>query len=251
MLIFWTFGTIVFGERRLRPGRRAIGSGTITVHRAPALHRRHRQERPVPAPRLAAGRHGRPDPGLGPDPRRDDGHGRHLHGRPLAPDLHASPDARCWSSPIVGAFTAFMAATIALTQNDIKRVVAYSTVSQLGYMVFALGVGAWVAGHLPPDDPRLLQGPALPRLRLRHPRHARRAGHPEDGRAAEVHADHLLDLPDRALRQRRHRPARRVLDQGRDHRRRLDQPTPDRQVMAIVGFVAAFFTASTCSGWSS
>jgi len=46
---------------------------------------------------------------------------------------------------IVGAFTAFMAATIALTQNDIKRVVAYSTVSQLGYMAFALGTGAWLA----------------------------------------------------------------------------------------------------------
>ena len=46
---------------------------------------------------------------------------------------------------IVGSFTAVMAATIALAQNDIKKVVAYSTVSQLGYMVFALGTGAWVA----------------------------------------------------------------------------------------------------------
>jgi len=46
---------------------------------------------------------------------------------------------------VIGAFTAVMAATIALTQNDIKRVVAYSTVSQLGYMAFALGTGAWVA----------------------------------------------------------------------------------------------------------
>jgi NADH-quinone oxidoreductase subunit L len=46
---------------------------------------------------------------------------------------------------VVGAFTAFMAASIALTQNDIKRVVAYSTVSQLGYMAFALGTGAWLA----------------------------------------------------------------------------------------------------------
>ncbi len=45
----------------------------------------------------------------------------------------------------VGAFTAFMAATIAITQNDIKRVLAYSTVSQLGYMVLGLGVGAYSA----------------------------------------------------------------------------------------------------------
>ncbi len=46
---------------------------------------------------------------------------------------------------IVGGFTAFFAATIALAQNDIKRVLAYSTVSQLGYMFLALGIGAWTA----------------------------------------------------------------------------------------------------------
>jgi NADH-quinone oxidoreductase subunit L len=46
----------------------------------------------------------------------------------------------------VGCFTAFLAATIALVQNDIKRVLAYSTVSQLGFMFMAAGVGAyWVA----------------------------------------------------------------------------------------------------------
>jgi NADH-quinone oxidoreductase subunit L len=45
----------------------------------------------------------------------------------------------------IGAFTALFAATIALAQNDIKRVLAYSTISQLGYMVAALGVGAYVA----------------------------------------------------------------------------------------------------------
>ena len=44
-----------------------------------------------------------------------------------------------------GAITAFMAATIAITQHDIKRVLAYSTVSQLGYMVLGLGVGAYSA----------------------------------------------------------------------------------------------------------
>lgn len=47
---------------------------------------------------------------------------------------------------VVGAFTAILAASIALVQNDIKRVLAYSTVSQLGYMFMACGVGAyWVA----------------------------------------------------------------------------------------------------------
>ncbi len=46
----------------------------------------------------------------------------------------------------VGTITLFMAATIAITATDIKRVLAYSTVSQLGYMMVALGVGGWVAG---------------------------------------------------------------------------------------------------------
>ena len=47
---------------------------------------------------------------------------------------------------VVGALTALLAATIALTQNDIKKVLAYSTVSQLGYMFLGLGVGAFAAG---------------------------------------------------------------------------------------------------------
>ena len=46
---------------------------------------------------------------------------------------------------VIGSITAVMGASIALTQHDIKKVVAYSTVSQLGYMAFALGTGAWVA----------------------------------------------------------------------------------------------------------
>src|SRR5690606_18915687 len=46
---------------------------------------------------------------------------------------------------IVGATTALVAATIGLTQFDIKRVIAYSTMSQLGYMFFALGVSAYSA----------------------------------------------------------------------------------------------------------
>jgi NAD(P)H-quinone oxidoreductase subunit 5 len=45
-----------------------------------------------------------------------------------------------------GAFTAFLGATIAITQNDIKKGLAYSTMSQLGYMVMAMGIGAYGAG---------------------------------------------------------------------------------------------------------
>src|SRR6058998_988636 len=47
---------------------------------------------------------------------------------------------------IVGALTAIFAASIGLVQNDIKRVLAYSTVSQLGYMFLGCGVGAFAAG---------------------------------------------------------------------------------------------------------
>lgn len=47
---------------------------------------------------------------------------------------------------VIGAFTAIFAATIGITQNDIKKVLAYSTVSQLGFMFLACGVGAFVVG---------------------------------------------------------------------------------------------------------
>ena len=46
----------------------------------------------------------------------------------------------------IGCITLFIAATIAITATDIKRVLAYSTVSQLGYMMLSLGLGGWVAG---------------------------------------------------------------------------------------------------------
>ncbi len=56
-----------------------------------------------------------------------------------------APDAML-AVAIVGGMTAIFAAVIALAQNDIKKVLAYSTVSQLGYMFLACGVGAYVAG---------------------------------------------------------------------------------------------------------
>jgi NADH-quinone oxidoreductase subunit L len=60
----------------------------------------------------------------------------------LSPIFELSPTALSVVI-VVGAFTAFFAGTVALVQNDIKRVIAYSTCSQLGYMFVALGVGAY------------------------------------------------------------------------------------------------------------
>ncbi len=62
----------------------------------------------------------------------------------VSPLLHASADAALVVA-IVGAATAFVAATIACAQQDIKKVLAYSTVSQLGYMFLAIGCGAYEA----------------------------------------------------------------------------------------------------------
>ncbi|MEW5867967.1 MAG: NADH-quinone oxidoreductase subunit L [Chloroflexota bacterium] len=62
-----------------------------------------------------------------------------------APIYHAVPAAQNWVA-LVGALTALFAATIAVGQFDIKRVLAYSTISQLGFMVSAVGMGAFVGG---------------------------------------------------------------------------------------------------------
>ncbi len=63
----------------------------------------------------------------------------------LSPLFEQSQEA-LWFVTLIGASTAFFAATIGLVQNDIKRVIAYSTCSQLGYMFAALGVGAYSVG---------------------------------------------------------------------------------------------------------
>ena len=59
---------------------------------------------------------------------------------------------------IIGTLTALFAATIGIAQTDIKKVLAYSTVSQLGYMFMACGVGSVLGWHLPPDDARFFKG---------------------------------------------------------------------------------------------
>ncbi|MBM3705391.1 MAG: NADH-quinone oxidoreductase subunit L, partial [Actinobacteria bacterium] len=70
--------------------------------------------------------------------------GVYLVGRSF-PLFAASPQAML-TVAIVGVITAIFAASIAVVQTDIKKILAYSTISQLGYMIFALGLGAYVAG---------------------------------------------------------------------------------------------------------
>jgi NADH-quinone oxidoreductase subunit L len=63
----------------------------------------------------------------------------------LSPLFELAPYAQTFVT-LIGATTAFFAATVGLVQNDIKRIVAYSTCSQLGYMFVAMGVGAYSVG---------------------------------------------------------------------------------------------------------
>lgn len=63
----------------------------------------------------------------------------------IAPVLAMSYHFASMTIAVVGGVTALFAATVAATQNDIKKVLAYSTVSQLGYMILAVGSGAYVA----------------------------------------------------------------------------------------------------------
>ena len=59
---------------------------------------------------------------------------------------------------VVGSITALFMGFLGIIQNDIKRVVAYSTLSQLGYMTVALGASAYLGSGVPPDDACVLQG---------------------------------------------------------------------------------------------
>ena len=66
----------------------------------------------------------------------------------LSPLFDLAPSALAFVT-FIGATTAFFAATVGLVQNDIKRIIAYSTCSQLGYMFVAMGVGAYSVGMFP------------------------------------------------------------------------------------------------------
>ena len=117
---------------------------------------------------------------------------------------------------IVGAATAIFAATIGIAQNDIKKVLAYSTVSQLGYMFLACGVGAFVAAifHVMTHaffKALLFLGSGSVIHGMHHEQDMRRMGG-----LSEVHADHVRHDDDGLARDLRHPHLRGLLLEGRD-----------------------------------
>ena len=125
----------------------------------------------------------------------------------------------------VGAFTAFYAASVACVQSDIKRVLAFSTISQIGFMMVALGVCTslnphegglgYMAGMFHLFYACHVQGPAVPWRRQHHPCGAQQ----RDvcyGRIAQVHAGYAYHFPDSLSGHRRYSTVLRILLQGRD-----------------------------------
>ena len=140
-------GTIRFHGDRPRARGRHIADGRRRGDgdRAAAFRGRDGKVGADSALRVAAGRDGRPDAGERVDSRGDDGDRGRLHGHADECDFSACAAAMAVVA-VVGAVTAIFAATIGVVQNDIKKVLAYSTISQLGYMFLACGVGAFTAG---------------------------------------------------------------------------------------------------------
>ena len=141
---------------------------------------------------------------------------------------------------IIGVATAFFAATIAVAQNDIKKVLAYSTVSQLGYMFLAVGSGAYVAAIF-----HMITHAFFKALLFLG------AGSVIHGMHDEQDMRHMgalrkflpitaVMLHHRLAGHRRRAAVLRLLVEGRDPARRLRQ---ELQVLWFVGFVTAVLTA--------
>ena len=161
----------------------------------------------------------------------------------LSPLFELAPNAQTFVT-FIGATTALFAATIGLVQNDIKRIVAYSTCSQLGYMFVAMGVGRLFGRHVPSVHARFLQGAAVPRLGLGDPRDASRAGHPPHGRAEGPHPVHLHRDGHRHAGADRLSAHRRLFLQGCDHRGGLSSAQNPMALYAFICTVAAALLTS-------
>ena len=140
----------------------------------------------------------------------------------------------------IGAITALLAASVGLAQNDIKRVLAYSTISQLGYMFLAVGIGAYSAAmfHMITHaffKALLFLGAGSVIHGMHDEQDMRRMG-----ALRKWMPDHRRHVHRRLARDRRHRPVVGLLVEGRDPRFGVGEP----QLRALGGgVVAAVITA--------
>ena len=189
----------------------------------------HRQERPVPAAHLVARRHGRSDAGVVAAALLDDGRRRRVPRRPALPGvlggLRDPGVERSTSSSSIAAITIVISGLLAFVQNDIKKVLAYSTVGQLGYMMLGLGAGAWLPAvfhiftHAFFKCCLFLCAGSVSHSGSHHSFDMKK----DMGGLRQEDADHDRGVDRRVAGPRRHVPVRRVLLQGRDHRQRRPQ----------------------------
>ncbi len=144
---------------------------------------------------------------------------------------------------VIGAATALFAATIGLAQNDIKKVLAYSTVSQLGYMFLAAGVGAYTAAIFHLATHAFFK--ALLFLGSGSVIHA--MGGEQDMTKMGGLKKHLpvtyRTFLDRDVGDLRHPAARGLLQQGRDPGRRLRRGSRSTSSSGAIGLLTAGLTA--------
>ena len=167
-------------QRRRRSATRCCSSASLLPDR-----RGHVEVGPVHPAHLAARRHGRPDAGLGAHPRRHHGRGRRLHGRPPLPGVLRGPLHRRGSIDQPAgrhrcASPRCSAPLLAFVQNDIKKVLAYSTRQPARLHGHGARRRRLDRGDVPPLHPRLLQGLPVPRRRLGQPRLPPQLRHGED-----------------------------------------------------------------------
>ena len=179
--------------RRARPSRSSRAPLVVDdgdLH--PAVHRCDGQVGAVPAARVAARLDGRPHAHLRADPRRDHGDGGHLHGRAHVAAVRAVSHGAVGGADHRGHHRLLHGAGGDRDErHQTRRGLLDAVPARLhDGRPGRLGLRG---RHVPPDDPRVLQGAAVPGGGLGDHRHASRAGHAQDGRPAQVHADHLLD----------------------------------------------------------
>ena len=130
---------------------------------------------------------------------------------------------------VVGALTLFVAATIAFVQEDIKRVLAWSTVSQIGYMIMAAGLGLYGSSMFHLLTHAFFKALLFLERRHRHPRAGRPAEPEPHGRPAAADARRQPGRPGGLPGDRRHPALLGLLQQGRDHRRGAGGGRPRRR----------------------